>query len=391
MNQYLIIHGETFLFSVISLIFLAFTFVLPRPNDNIKVKTMLYLRLYIVFGFFAHLFFGVRLFIEDMAVVSMWGYNILTLFMMYSLLYASLHRFAIKVSNPIRLICLAHFLLVTGMHLLIQVMQWPTYFKQVNVILGIAVILMFNYGIIRQQNQDRQLGENVFGFTILLCSVIVLVAAPLMLVSFEPTEAHFFFIVTLISIACSSLIMFGFAVSIIHSLVRRLRREMNTDRLTGVKNRNYFYDVAAQILAYGSQLHQSAAIIICDIDDFKQINDNYGHITGDLALVSFAECLQSKMPDENSVIRLGGEEFLLLLPDSSAETAMTMAENIRQAVCDIEIDTGMQTVAITASFGVMAIDPNRSVDDNISFADKALYKAKAMGKNQVVAFHPGMV
>lgn len=97
------------------------------------------------------------------------------------------------------------------------------------------------------------------------------------------------------------------------------------------------------------------------------------------------------MPDENSVIRLGGEEFLLLLPDSSAETAMTMAENIRQAVCDIEIDTGMQTVAITASFGVMAIDPNRSVDDNISYADKALYKAKAMGKNQVVAFHPGMV
>ena len=73
MNQNLIINGETFLFSVISVIFLTFTFVLPKPNNQLKAKTMFYLRLYILFGYFAHLFFGSRLLLEDVMNLSIWG------------------------------------------------------------------------------------------------------------------------------------------------------------------------------------------------------------------------------------------------------------------------------------------------------------------------------
>lgn len=339
-----------------------------------------------MFGYFAHLFFGSRLLLNDVLMLSIWGYHILSMLMMYALLYACFHRYAIVVSRRIRLLCLTHFLLSCFFLAYVLIFDLPAYLKQVNSIMAISCMLFFSYAVIRKQNENRHVGENIFSFAILTTGVIVLVVSPIMLMSVEPTEFNFSYIVTVISIASSSIILFGFAVSIIHSLVRKLRIEMNTDRLTGVKNRNYFYDVAAEILSFGDSKVNPASIIISDIDDFKSINDTYGHITGDLALVSFAECLQNNVRSVDSVIRLGGEEFLILLTSADEKLAVEIAEKIRRAVCEVELNTGGQTLTLTASFGVKQIDPNRSVDDNISFADKALYQAKKAGKNQVVVF-----
>ena len=121
-------------------------------------------------------------------------------------------------------------------------------------------------------------------------------------------------------------------------------------------------------------------MIIFDIDNFKQINDDYGHDVGDEVLKGISKALGSLMRKSDALGRWGGEEFLVIAPEVELDNAMELAERLRQVMADIEFD---KAGVVTASFGVAELDQADTRSDLVRRADKALYRAKNEGRNRV--------
>lgn len=158
-----------------------------------------------------------------------------------------------------------------------------------------------------------------------------------------------------------------------------------TDPLTGLKNRRAFDDeVQLEIrraLRHGSPL----TLVMIDIDNFKMINDHYGHQFGDLVLIHFSRLLSELIRDIDVPGRWGGEEFVVLMPDTALEAARQVAERIRQSFEAAPLQSAGQLCVATASFGVAQLDHQQpSLDALLAKADAALYRAKGGGRNQVV-------
>ena len=134
-----------------------------------------------------------------------------------------------------------------------------------------------------------------------------------------------------------------------------------------------------------AQRHQRPlSVVFCDIDYFKLINDDRGHLIGDQVLRSFAELLRCELRAEiDWIVRYGGEEFLIVLPETDLEGAVQLAERIRSIVAANKIDTDELPVKLTASFGVAQYEPEESYGGLIERADKCLYLAKNTGRNRV--------
>jgi len=159
-----------------------------------------------------------------------------------------------------------------------------------------------------------------------------------------------------------------------------------TDGLTGVANRRAFDERLEQEWARASRLGTSVALLIFDLDFFKQYNDHFGHQAGDDCLRQIAKVTSAGRRPVDLAARIGGEEFAVLLPDTSLEGATRVAETIRTLVEALHIDHPEGPMGImTASFGVAALKPGRaeSAQDLMQAADRALYEAKRKGRNQV--------
>ncbi len=158
-----------------------------------------------------------------------------------------------------------------------------------------------------------------------------------------------------------------------------------TDAMTGVNNRHHFLSLLYHEFARARRYKSPLSLLVLDLDFFKQINDGYGHAAGDSALKAFAEAAGDCLRGMDVLGRMGGEEFAVLLPNTSVEQAETVAERIRNAVARIAIDTEYGTVRFTTSVGVTDTDErDGSVDALLARADTALYAAKAAGRNRVV-------
>lgn len=164
-----------------------------------------------------------------------------------------------------------------------------------------------------------------------------------------------------------------------------LKKQAITDPLTKLYNRRHFSAEAEHLLEMCKQQKLPMAVIIADIDHFKRINDTWGHAVGDQVLVKIAEVLRNCRRSRDLLARFGGEEFVILLPDSDAQQALLCAERIRRAVEITQFDvTTEQPLHLTLSLGVAEFDPTRDTLDNaLQCADKALYQAKHSGRNQV--------
>ena len=157
-----------------------------------------------------------------------------------------------------------------------------------------------------------------------------------------------------------------------------------TDGLTGLYNRKHIMELFQQELVRARRYHQKLTILMLDIDHFKTINDTYGHQTGDDVLQRLAKAWGELVRECDSIGRYGGEEFLILLPESDKLKGTAAAERIRQQVSTIEIETGRDKLPITVSVGVSGY-PADGQDINIllSQADEALYQSKTEGRNKV--------
>lgn len=160
------------------------------------------------------------------------------------------------------------------------------------------------------------------------------------------------------------------------------------DPLTGLANRHKFQDRFHLERLRQVRSGQPLTLLLLDIDHFKQVNDNLGHIVGDTCLKAVAGLLAGNLRSIDLMARFGGEEFVVLLTDTSPETGLLVAEKLRRALENEVIDTGLAAqpgLKITASFGVAAVLPSQtlSLEAAIECADRALYAAKCSGRNRV--------
>ncbi len=161
-----------------------------------------------------------------------------------------------------------------------------------------------------------------------------------------------------------------------------------TDGLTGVDNRRSLEQRLHEMFEHSLRLHEPIACVMCDIDHFKKVNDTYGHAAGDEVLKQFAEILKAEAREIDRVGRYGGEEFLLLLPGTVLDSAVTFAERLRQRVDDHTFSFEGGTLKRTMSCGVAAWPHPRvsGREEMLKAADDALYVAKELGRNRVVRF-----
>lgn len=162
-----------------------------------------------------------------------------------------------------------------------------------------------------------------------------------------------------------------------------LEYQASHDTLTGLYNRNKFKDLFGKEIRRGIRYENSLSMVLFDIDDFKKVNDSHGHQVGDEVLKEIAQIVLANVREHDLVVRWGGEEFLVLLPETSLEGASTVAEKIKNAISINTIST--KSLNITASFGVSTMVSDDSEDTFIARTDEALYDAKKTGKNKVVA------
>jgi diguanylate cyclase (GGDEF)-like protein len=188
-------------------------------------------------------------------------------------------------------------------------------------------------------------------------------------------------IISIISVFSIVLVWFIFKQWQTGKLLHRLA---NTDGLTKLANRRYSFIYAEKMMSLAKKSDQRLAIITFDIDLFKLVNDTYGHSGGDIALKSIAAVANDYVRANDILGRIGGEEFLLILPNTSAQQAMVIAERIRIGIEEKELKVADNLVNITASFGVAELNSKKQkFSELFNDADVALYQAKNNGRNQV--------
>jgi diguanylate cyclase (GGDEF)-like protein len=161
-----------------------------------------------------------------------------------------------------------------------------------------------------------------------------------------------------------------------------------TDQLTGIYNRRYFFDIANKELSRIKRHHTVCSLLMLDIDHFKNINDRYGHNTGDEALKLFSKTISSLLRDNDIFARIGGEEFVILLLDTTQEQAYKKGFEIIKSIEKLSIHTDDNNLLrFTVSIGVSELIANDlEIQCAVSRADNALYKAKIQGRNKVVMY-----
>lgn len=166
---------------------------------------------------------------------------------------------------------------------------------------------------------------------------------------------------------------------------KRLHLLATRDPLTGLSNRRHFQAMAEHEVTRSRRSGEPLALVMADVDFFKRINDHHGHGAGDTVLMHIGELLLHTGRQQDIICRWGGEEFLMLLPNTDAAGAEVVAERVRRTVGSFEVDHAGHSIASTLSFGTTTLRPDESLDDALRRVDRALYRSKAEGRNRVVS------
>lgn len=158
-----------------------------------------------------------------------------------------------------------------------------------------------------------------------------------------------------------------------------MERVAERDMLTPLYNRRYFLSALHRRIAAAAEKGERSALIYVDINGLKQLNDNFGHAAGDLALIEIARRLSEPMRGGDVLARIGGDEFGILLDNVSSAEARSWARRLKASVEDRVLDYGDHAIELSAAFGVAMVDRDRSAEDIIGSADNAMYMAKRRG------------
>lgn len=231
------------------------------------------------------------------------------------------------------------------------------------------------------------------GRTVCLITVVsiigsVTVTALLMRAFGHPLDSMTLVISTLVPLVVASTVSWAVVNVLfrVHHLETEIRRVATYDMITGVMTRHAFFSAAETAHRIAMRNQSALSVNTIDIDDFKRINDTYGHAAGDCVLKHFGATLSQCARKSDIVGRTGGEEFVMVLPDTGLEGALHVAGKIRAATLDTPVDCGGQSVAFTVSIGAAEIchADATPLENLLKRSDQALYAAKRMGKNIVM-------
>lgn len=250
--------------------------------------------------------------------------------------------------------------------------------------INIVAILLACLPLIKNTSTHSR-GEKIVKTTIYLCSLLVLIA-PLPYFIISSMQAY---TVTITALQALQINIWLGALSslLISDSVDLFYHYSITDPMTALFNRRYFIDKIKKMMQQAAHNHSPAGVMItCDIDNFKSVNDKYGHDVGDKTIMAFAEVLQANVREQDTVARLGGEEFAIFLPYTSLAAAKQVAERMRQQTEQLQMVTDVGKLNFTASFGLTSFVHSYDIDTYLKTADRAMYRAKTSGKNLVCVY-----
>jgi diguanylate cyclase (GGDEF)-like protein len=164
-------------------------------------------------------------------------------------------------------------------------------------------------------------------------------------------------------------------------------RSSTHDALTGLLNRNYFEDTLSHQLGQAERFDSNLSLLFIDIDDFKEVNDEYGHVVGDNVIRRIAEIIRAEIRQSDLAIRYGGEEFVVLMPGTASIDALVLAERIRTSIAKSVLVTDAGDIQMSISGGVATYPVEaKNKEELVYFADSALYISKGAGKNRISVF-----
>jgi len=167
------------------------------------------------------------------------------------------------------------------------------------------------------------------------------------------------------------------------SMRQALHSAANTDTLTGLFNRRFIYENHIHHGHFCPEIEANSAVLLGDIDNFKQVNDTYGHGAGDMVLKMIAEMLTQATRSDDILARWGGEEFLIILPDVTEEVAIKRAQQFVDTIASQTLYLDSGELKVTMSIGVAHSEPGKLAEDVLKEADDKLYQAKSSGRNQI--------
>jgi diguanylate cyclase (GGDEF)-like protein len=170
----------------------------------------------------------------------------------------------------------------------------------------------------------------------------------------------------------------------LRNALEEVERLAITDSLTGLYNHRHFFELAGREFQRARRYQLALSVIMLDIDEFKRVNDGYGHAIGDQVLQGVAECCRNELRGVDVTGRYGGDEFVAMLPETGLSAACQVAERLRKCIAEKVLDTRAGRVTVTVSLGVAALDDEHLTPETLlDRADQALYVAKQNGRNRV--------
>ncbi len=173
-------------------------------------------------------------------------------------------------------------------------------------------------------------------------------------------------------------------INLLKKEVKDFSKKAYYDALTNAYNRAFFNEVQNEIFLKHKIENKLLCIVMLDVDGFKKINDTYGHDIGDIVLKELVDCIKKFIRKDDILIRIGGEEFIIILPNTDTKAVYLISEKIRKAVEDLSVDIGQRYINFTISLGISCLhEDDTSLSETIKRSDENLYKAKRNGKNRV--------
>jgi diguanylate cyclase (GGDEF)-like protein len=164
-----------------------------------------------------------------------------------------------------------------------------------------------------------------------------------------------------------------------------LQQKADTDELTSLHNRRAFFELASREVERAHRFNHPLSALMIDLDNFKMVNDNFGHPVGDQLLVAIADVFRNSLRNIDLAARYGGDEFIVLLPENNIDSAKEVAQRLCKMIKSVAIDTPTGKARVGASIGVSTLTENNSqLSSLIEVADRALYHAKEYGRGRVV-------
>ncbi|HEY0663530.1 MAG TPA: GGDEF domain-containing protein [Thiobacillaceae bacterium] len=232
--------------------------------------------------------------------------------------------------------------------------------------------------------------ERKLGFVASLVGTLLALLAYLFKYADTPERLH------ILDVSDSLMCLFGIWIAMHlyernrERTTRELQRLATTDQLTGLHNRRQLEHIFTRLAGAADRHHHALAVVVMDLDHFKQINDRWGHHAGDAVLVHVAKLLRDHLRAGDWAFRIGGEEFCLFLPMADGAGATSAADALRRRIAERPCELDGQTIPLSASIGVsMYPTSGRAFEQLLSLADERMYRAKQQGRNRVIGDDAG--